>query len=397
MSYNEILKKVNPIYFSAKGCLGLLAETGDSDIVKFYSSLDKEKLTAFDADLIVQSRVLSLEARYHVWNEIAKETDCQTIVDLPCGYLPHCLVAARLKKKYFGFDLPIVIDELSQIASQHLSENEISFVQFHGVDATNFSSMRNALKDVHGKICIITDGLLGYFNRRDLKIVFENIHRLLREFGGCWYVSDSQFEELMGITYATLTGNDKTEMLNATNRDNAKVAETDNSKCIFLNGTVEERRRFVAECNFSMKSFRYPDKLKFIPSLKNNPDLMNRLLAAYAEIEEWVLTADANAVENHEMDLPFTQKFSVAGDTLSIHLRGRLDTITAPKLLQEYEEKRATKNFTEIQIDAAELRYISYAGLRVFKIMRDDLANENSFKIINASSEVEKILLDAKS
>ena len=30
-----------------------------------------------------------------MWNVIAKETDCKTIVDLPCGYLPHCLEVAK--------------------------------------------------------------------------------------------------------------------------------------------------------------------------------------------------------------------------------------------------------------------------------------------------------------
>ena len=87
MNYDEILKKVNPIYFSAKGCLGLLAETGDSDIVNFYNAIDKENLTAFEENFIIKSRVISLEVRYFVWNTIAAETDCQTIIDLPCGYL----------------------------------------------------------------------------------------------------------------------------------------------------------------------------------------------------------------------------------------------------------------------------------------------------------------------
>ena len=62
-------------------------------------------------------------------------------------------------------------------------------VQYHGVDATNYFSMRNALKNVQGKICIVTDGLLGFFDDNDLKVVCENIRRLLQEFGGYWYIS----------------------------------------------------------------------------------------------------------------------------------------------------------------------------------------------------------------
>ena len=242
-----------------------------------------------------------------------------------------------------------------------------------------------------GQICIITDGLLGFFDDNDLKVVCENIRRLLQEFGGYWYISDSQFDELMGITYATLTGNNKDEMLKATTGGNKKVSDTDNSEHLFLNGTLEERRQFMEECGFSVKSFSYPEKLKFIPSLKDSPDLMNKMLAAYKNMEAWILTVDeADSTEKIDSDISFAQEFSLNDNVLSIRISGRLDTITAPKLLKEYEEFQ--NKFTEIHLDATELEYISYAGLRVFKIMCESLKNENLFKIINANDEVGKIL-----
>ena len=392
MNYNEILKKVNPLYFSAKGCLGLLAETGDSDIVNFYESIDKEQLTTFDDNPIIKGRIISLEVRYHVWNEIAKETDCQTIVDLPCGYLPHSLITARLNKNYYGFDLPIVTDEISRVAEKFLSQSEKIFVQYHGVDATNYFSMRDALKDVHGKICIITDGLLGHFNCDDLKIFCENIHRLLMEFGGCWYTTDSHFTALMSKTYAAITGKDEDVMTNATARGRKKVGEFDKNETVFTNGTFDERRNFLEDSGFKVESFRYLDKINFIPSLKDNPDLMKKVLSSYKDMEFWQLTADDTNLTEKNFDMPFAQEFSVKDNILFVKISGRLDTITAPKLLQQYEEYQAENKFAEIHIDAAELEYISYAGLRVLKIMRDSLQDENLFKIENANDEVEKIL-----
>lgn len=394
MNDNEILKKVNPIYFSAKGCLWFLVGAGDSDCTRFYSSIDKEMLPAVEVatcDDINRSRTISMEVRYNLWKAIAKDTDCQTIVDLPCGYVPHSLITARLKKKYYGFDLPIVIDEISRVADKFLNKNEKAFVQYHSVDATNYSSMRNALKDVHGKICIITDGLLGYFNNYDLKVVCENVHSLLQEFGGYWYLSDAYSSELMAVTYVALTGGNKDDMLQANISGSSQVSDNDNSDHIFISGTLEERRNFMKECGFTVESFRYPEKLKIIPSLKDNPALMNKVLAAYDEIEEWVLTVHSADFTEKKIDVPFTQNLSVKDNILSIRISGRLDTITAPKLLQEYEVQRA-KNFTEIHIDAAELSYISFAGLRAFKIMRESLDDENLFKIINANDEVGKIL-----
>jgi len=393
VNHDELLRKVNPIYFSAKGCLILLAETGDADLVNFCNEIDKEQLTAAttaQAPQITRGRIISLDVRYNMWNVLAEETDCQTIVDLPCGYLPHSLVAARLKKNYYGFDLPIVIDEISAVASKFMTDREKNFVHYHGVDATNYFSMRNALRGVEGKICIITDGLLGYFNRNDLKAVCENVHRLLREFGGCWYTSDSQFTDLMAITYAALSGGGREEMLAANDSGRKQIADSEDEN-IFSTGTLEERRRFMEACGFSVKSFRYPEKLRVIPSLKDEPALMNKILSAYGEIEEWVLTAEEiNSAE--KIDLPFAQKFSVSDDVLSVQLRGRLDTITAPKLLQEYEACREKFSFAEIKIDAAELSYVSYGGLRVLKIMCDDLEDSSRFKILNAGKEVRKFL-----
>lgn len=394
MNNNEILKTVNPIYFSAKACLALLAKTGDSDIVNFYNSIDREGIPDLDNDSVTKTRTISLEARHIFWKSIAEETNCPNIVDLPCGYLPSCLTAARLKKNYYGLDLPIVIDEISRVADKFLNESEKSFVHYHGVDATNYSSMRNALKDVTGKICIIMDGLLGYFNIYDLKIVCENIHRLLSEFGGCWYISEAQFIELMAITYAEL-GGDKEEMVKMNKSGSGQIADSDNSEYLFIGGTLEERRRFMEDCGFSVKSFPYNEKLKIIPSLKDNPALMKKFLSAYGEIEGWVLTADStDSTANKNSDVPFAQEFSLKDKVLSIRISGRLDTITAPELLQKYEEQRSTNKFTEIHIDAKKLDYISYAGLRVFKIMCESLEDVNLFKIINADGEVKNILLE---
>ncbi|MBQ6976670.1 MAG: anti-sigma factor antagonist, partial [Selenomonadaceae bacterium] len=273
-----------------------------------------------------------------------------------------------------------------------LNQSEKYLVQYHGVDATNYFSMRDALKDVHGKICIITDGLLGHFNCDDLKIFCGNIHRLLMKFGGCWYTTDSHFTALMSKTYAAITGKDENVMTNATARGRKKVGEFDKNETVFTNGTFDERRKFLEGSGFTVESFRYPDKINFIPSLKDNPDLMKKVLASYKDIEFWQLTAKATDSTEKNFDIPFAQNFSVKDNILFIKISGRLDTITAPKFLQRYEEYQAEKNFTEIQIDAAELEYISYAGLRVFKIMCESLKDKNLFKIKNSNDEVKKIL-----
>ncbi len=388
MNHNELLKKVNPVYFSAKGCIGLLADTKEPDIMRFYNEIDKETITAVDINNpMIKIWGISMEVRYSTWNTIAQKTDCPNIVDLPCGYLPHCLKAAKLNKKYYGLDLPIVIEEISPIAFKNLNDNEKHLVQYHATDATNYLSLQNALKDIQGKICIITDGLLGYFNRYDLKAVCKNIHRLLREFGGCWYTSDYEFSDLMAATYALVTGGKKSDMLEANTSGSGKIADADNSDFIFNTGTLEERKNFIEECGFNIKTFRYSDMLNFIPSLKDNPELMQKILSAYQDFQGWILTADETA-ETQEAEIPFAQNFSVKNNVLLISISGRLDSITAPELLQKYEEQRSKNIFDEIHVDAANLKYIFYGGLRVFKIMQESC---NVFKINNMNDEVKKI------
>ena len=216
----------------------------------------------------------------------------------------------------------------------------------------------------------------------------------MQEFGGCWYTSDSQFTDLMAITYAVLTGGNKNDILEANNAGVNRLSNVDNSDHVFIAGTLEERRHFLEECGFSVKSFHYPDKLKKIPSLQDNPALMERVISAYQEIEEWILTAEGtNSVEKQEFELHFSQDLFLKDNVLSIRICGRLDTITAPELLQKYEEQRVKDAFIEIEIDATELSYVSYAGLRVFRIMCESLEDSSRFKIRNVNDELKKILM----
>ena len=54
---------------------------------------------------------------------------------------------------------------------------------------------------------------------------------------------------------------------------------------------------------------------------------------------------------------------------LDLRLTGRLDSLTAPQLLAEYEEQSASGAIRKVQIDCHALDYISSAGLRVLLIM----------------------------
>ena len=129
-------------------------------------------------------------ARSDIFNNVALKSGKQTIIDLPCGYSTRCFKVADNGQKYFGFDLPIVIDEIKEMTSKVITDKQKPLISFDAVDATNYNSMRQALKDVKGEICIITEGLIPYLNDSELISMCQAIHKLLSEFGGCWITAD---------------------------------------------------------------------------------------------------------------------------------------------------------------------------------------------------------------
>lgn len=74
-----------------------------------------------------------------------------------------------------------------------------------------------------------------------------------------------------------------------------------------------------------------------------------------------------------------------------IDIKGRLDTLTAPELLQKFKENKNIKN---IKINANEMAFISSAGIRVFQMMLKELENKDLFEINGANESVKKILIE---
>ena len=188
METKELQAIVNPIYTTAKGTVLMLKGGGDPDATKLAPYLDLsdlQKRATTTPQELKRCYVVSQEARYGINNEAALRSGKPVVVDLPCGYSPRGFRVTAAGKRYFGFDLPIVIDEMKEASKKAMSEQQWAASTFAAVDATNYESLRNALGDVKGELCIITEGLLGYFSESELVSMSRAVHRLLAEFGGC--------------------------------------------------------------------------------------------------------------------------------------------------------------------------------------------------------------------
>lgn len=67
-----------------------------------------------------------------------------------------------------------------------------------------------------------------------------------------------------------------------------------------------------------------------------------------------------------------------------------MDTLTAPELLQKFQE--LPDKAAAIEIDAANMTYVSSAGLRVLLMMYKSLEDKSRFKLLNVNDEVKEIL-----
>ena len=75
------------------------------------------------------------------------------------------------------------------------------------------------------------------------------------------------------------------------------------------------------------------------------------------------------------------------GSKLTITLKGRLDTVTAPQLEGELD----LAGVTEVVFDIAGLDYVSSAGLRLFLSVQKTMAKQGSMTISGAQSVVREV------
>ena len=271
MNDQELLKNVNPSYTTGKGCLVMLAGTGDPDAIELSGIIDLSELPQNDpmpenqtTRDIVRSYMVGQDARYSVWNQIAADSDCDVIIDLPCGYLPHGLAVARMGKTYYGFDLPVVINDIEP-AIYGICEKEQDIprerIHYRSVDATNYESMKRALDGVKGRICIITDGMLALFNRSELDEACRAVRKLLSDFDGEWYTADAMSVELMALSFEGVMQQDPQIVRESVVSGSAAQSDIDNAENPFISWDVGRLKEYMEGQGFQVDEFAFSEKL----------------------------------------------------------------------------------------------------------------------------------------
>lgn len=382
----DLLERTNPIFNTARMTLFQLAAADHGDAQEMVERLnltredtqDSATVKVGETDLLVNSIIM--EARYFASGKLAMESGF-TGVDLPCGFTPRALEFARSGRRYVGLDLPATVNEVEPVVMSLLDEKQKELVTFEGVDVTNYFSLKEAFDKIDGEVCITTEGLMMYLTDSELDAMCENIRRILKEHGGYWISIDPEMSFLYVLVVKAFYGDRAREVMYRSKyrvKDKSNVEIVNNSLIISLRGDVEQNIKtalnYVKSNGFKLEKLPYSEHVPEFRSLEN----VDSKIAAYIneglkEICIWKLSVDDSDDEATEAETEsFNAQASLDGERLDLKLSGNLDTLSAPRLLANYEEIKRDHAIKNVLVDCSDLEYVSSAGMRVLLIMQDD-------------------------
>lgn len=392
--------RVNPISMTVRIAVYLMARAGIADAREICAGLGIDPADAapgmikLEGDALLGNAVV-VEAKYRTMCELIKASGMGTCVDLPCGYTPKAIHLTDSGMRFIGMDLPIVADEANEAIAPLAGHRDM--VSFHGVDATNYESLRVALEDVDGPICISTEGMMMYFTEHEVSVVVDNISRLLAEHGGCWITPDPEFTQQFLLTFDSLYGEESARNLVSSGgsaKGNSDVSSLMNSLIVDpfnAQASTEKALSFLADHHLKVERINLGQNL---PPLHCYERLTAEQVEAFKKAMDncsyWVMAPDQLDVLTVTESRGFHCVCQRWGNELRYALVGRLDTISSPELLGTFEEACKTADVASVQIDCKDLDYISSAGIRVLLLMHK--ACEGRVTLSNVRSVVQEVL-----
>ena len=378
----ETMERTNPIFNTAKSTTYEIAMSGDPDALKLVEALGMTRKatqgTSKDQLEVVLANDLQMETRYRTMMAMALGSGCKTEVDLPCGYTPRAIQVTREGMRFVGLDLPATIEEAEKPILGLVDPDKKGFAKLAPADATNYASVRAALENVEGPVCVTTEGLMMYLADSELEALCNNIRRVLEEFGGCWITPDPECGLQFFATFHLLAGPRTMELLKLNYRVFSQKSDVELGKNFLIidvqnpQASIGKAKERLAALGFRVE--RIPIA-KYMPTLRLYDKLTPEQVESYKNLMEnicyWKLTladTDSKAQWTDEaQDVRIDA--GLENGLLRLSLSGRLDSLSAPRLLALYERARETWAVEEIRVDCGNLSYISSAGLRILLMM----------------------------
>ena len=407
-SEQSILERVNPISNTGKMTICQLAEIGDEDCISIAKQLNLNytSIKSIPEDKII-SRII-MEVRYRTIEAMFEKTGYNTIIDLPCGFTSRGLSLSRKGKKYIGLDLPQTIEELNPVIKSLIAENKDKYsnLNYYGIDATNLISLEKALEGINEPVCITTEGLLMYFTQSEISTLCDNIYHILKKRGGCWITADPEAGLQYIMTAQPLYKEKFMEIMAKAKKRTEKISDVDigvNSLIIKAGDTFKENIKnamlFLVNHGLKAERLNIGDYMPEIGSFSNvKPEEAECIKQKMNNCAYWKITILENNKEpivNKDIkDDKFDVKHEIKDEKLILKVTGRIDTLTAPQMLSLYEKIKNENKIKSVLINCEHLDYISSAGLRIFKIMKNEV--EEGVELSNVNNIVLDIIKQSK-
>jgi len=404
--------KVNPTSNTAVTTLILLANAHYEKALEILEQMGVKKEEIFHgvdpSDMVNRPTDIVRELRYVALNRTIAESGLNVLMDIPCGYTPRVFDFTEKGMHYIGCDLPAVINDFSPIIASMTDEEQKKKIDFEVVDVTNYVSMKAAADKAEGPVCIAMEGLTVYLSPEEMDQLMTNIRRILVEKGGCWLSSDAETFEYHMAVYKAVAGDRAMELLMAARKGFGGQSDTDlhkNNASVVKNSDGKKMA-----VDYEKIEAKYKSKgllVEKIPYYRD--DLELRLFDAMTEeeieklkenmkhVNVWKITADPEFKEDADTsempvdpDLPFEVKSSFSDGSFEVSIQGRMDTITAPQVLKQFQE--VGEGISAIHVDVSKMAYVSSAGLRVLLMMYKSLEDKDKFKMTGISAAVREII-----
>jgi len=395
------MARTNPVFKTAMGTLTFLAKAGDPIAYSYVealripkNSLDpspltgKEKMEYNGISVPLLNYVLAIEYRFKTMNQLVFDSGCRNLLDLACGYTPRAVRMGEQGINYVGGDLPIVIQSIAPIAKGFCA-SFATVSEYRETDVTNPESMRVAADLLDGEIRITSEGLIGYLQRDEAVMLCKNIKNILTRHGGAWMLMDLCYSRLEAAIAAAK--GDTVEDVYAFNKQGAELTADTNMNSVMDEGVF---LGVLAECGLhARKATFYSDKVELNTERFMTAREREVLHGNLRKLEMLVITSDeTKEVPERTATSSMTgSNLTLSGRVLHASLSGRIDSISAPDLLQAYESLAKDGEFDEVKVDAKHLEYISSAGLRVL-IMMIKASKDKKMSIDHANETVRGIL-----
>ena len=296
------------------------------------------------------------------------------MLDIASGYTPRALMCHREGIDYIGCDLPAVVEKMGPFVEKLFEKG--SHPTYVVCDATNAASLKQAADQLEGELFISCEGLLTYLNKSEMDQMIAAVRQVLLEHGGAWYTSD------MGVKYdhfSAVAVNNPDVLQRFAKVMGAIRSETDVYFFPVAFETVEEKIAFFEERGLHVELVPFYTEDTDLNILKGfDADGQERMKNLMKSSNIWKLTAIEKKTDNHiQTANGLDIQYCYGEDTLDVALNGRLDTLSAPELMELFDKLSGEKAFSRLVMDLKNLEYLSSTGLRVFLMMSKRLGKEN--------------------